>query len=267
MLPRTGRRHPRARRHGDISRSRRAGFFGKEEPGLLPHKPPVVSIREGSTGNDARLCAQWWRHGTWHSDTTVGVKVEDVKAGDVLAGPDAPSLVTGPAMRMNDLIPVSSHGDASPTVNARDLHAFLEVGKDFSTWIADRIKQFGFVKDQDYTVCSPDSGSKECGVGRGGHNAKDFNLTLDMAKELSMVQNNERGRQARRYFIECEKRLRATTPAAPVIDMSDPLVLAESFIQAEKGRREALRQRDLFYEKGLILMDSNDELCQQRDAV
>ena len=51
------------------------------------------------------------------------------------------------------------------TVNARQLHEFLEVGKDFSTWVKDRIDQYSFVENQDF-VCSPISGSE----GRGGQN-------------------------------------------------------------------------------------------------
>ena len=97
---------------------------------------------------------------------------------------------------MNDLISVTQtqlDGQAVQTVNARDLHAFLEVGKDFSTWMKDRIEQYGFIENQDF-VCSPISGNE----GRGGHNRKDYHATLDMAKELAMVERNERGRQARR---------------------------------------------------------------------
>jgi phage anti-repressor protein len=90
-----------------------------------------------------------------------------------------------------------------PTVNARELHAFLRVGKDFSSWIKDRIEAYGFEEGKDF-VCSPKLGSKR----RGGHNRFDYHLTLDMAKELSMVERNERGKEARRYFIACEKRLR-----------------------------------------------------------
>ena len=93
-----------------------------------------------------------------------------------------------------------------PTVNARDLHAFLEVRKDFSNWIKDRIDRFGFVENQDF-VCSPILASKDQPAGRGGHNRLDYILTLDMAKELSMVERTPRGKQARQYFIACEKAL------------------------------------------------------------
>ena len=104
---------------------------------------------------------------------------------------------------MNELIKVAERqiGDgAIQTVNARDLHAFLGVGKDFSTWVNDRIQQYGFVENQDF-VCSPILGSKERS-GRGGSNRKDYHLTLDMAKELAMVERNNKGKQARLYFIE-----------------------------------------------------------------
>lgn len=124
---------------------------------------------------------------------------------------------------MNDLIPLSTHSlDDTPTqtVNARDLHAFLEVGKDFSNWIKDRIQQFGFVENQDFILLANFGEQKT--DGRGGHNRKEYYLTLDMAKELSMVERTAKGKEARLYFIECEKRLhgkkktRRIPPKTPV---------------------------------------------------
>jgi len=97
------------------------------------------------------------------------------------------------------------------TVNARDLHAFLEVGKDFSNWIKDRIEQYGFVKDDDYVVFA-NSGENP----QGGRPAKEYALSLDMAKELSMVERNERGKQARQYFIECERQAKAVPTISAV---------------------------------------------------
>lgn len=119
------------------------------------------------------------------------------------------------------LIPVAAGeigGEAVQTVNARDLHAFLEVGKDFSTWIKDRIDQYGFVENQDF-VCSPVSGSE----GRGGHNRKDYHLAIDMAKELSMVERNHKGKEARQYFIECERQAKAA--ADPMVALNDPVAM------------------------------------------
>lgn len=88
--------------------------------------------------------------------------------------------------------------------DGRELHLFLKNGKQFSDWIKQRISQYGFEENQDFVIASPKSEAK-----RGGHNRTDYHLTLDMAKELSMVENNEQGRQARRYFIEMERHAHA----------------------------------------------------------
>lgn len=104
----------------------------------------------------------------------------------------------------NQLIPVFNGTISNETTllcNARDLHAFLEVGKRFASWITDRLNEYQFVENQDYIAISQ---KREIGHGRG---RKDYHLTLDTAKELAMVERNEKGRQIRRYFIECEKQL------------------------------------------------------------
>ncbi|MGT5122124.1 antA/AntB antirepressor family protein [Escherichia coli] len=98
--------------------------------------------------------------------------------------------------------------------NARDLHEFLEVRRDFSTWIKNRITEYGFAVDVDYILVHQNRGIK----GRGGdRRSKDYHLTLDTAKELAMVERNEKGRQIRRYFIECERKLhqQSSTVLAP----------------------------------------------------
>lgn len=105
---------------------------------------------------------------------------------------------------MNELIKINQKdidGNAVNTVNARELHAFLEVGKDFSTWLKDRIEQYNFIENQDFIIF-PETGEKS---GRG-RPSKEYYLSIDMAKELAMVERNEKGKQARQYFIECERR-------------------------------------------------------------
>lgn len=88
-------------------------------------------------------------------------------------------------------------------ISARELWKFLESKQDFSTWIKRRIEKYGFSEGRDYLlhnfVEQLPSGTKHC---------IDYCVSLDMAKELAMVENNERGRQARQYFIEVEKRYR-----------------------------------------------------------
>jgi len=88
------------------------------------------------------------------------------------------------------------------TCNARELHAFLENKAHFADWIKDRIEQYGFIENQDYVLVSENSEIKRRG---GDRRSIDYYLTLDMAKELSMVERNEKGKQARHYFIECER--------------------------------------------------------------
>lgn len=92
--------------------------------------------------------------------------------------------------------------------NARDLHASLQVGRDFSTWITSRIDEYGFEESIDFLVIdSPKLGNQRKGRG-GDRRSIDYHLTLDMAKELAMIENNDIGRSVRRYFIQAEKTLR-----------------------------------------------------------
>ncbi|HGJ5882481.1 antA/AntB antirepressor family protein [Arsenophonus sp.] len=93
------------------------------------------------------------------------------------------------------------------TVNARDLHAFLEIGKDFSNWIKNRIRQYGFVENQDYIIVENLRSPKRASANSRQQVLKEYAISLNMAKELSMVERNEKGKQARQYFIECERRV------------------------------------------------------------
>lgn len=85
------------------------------------------------------------------------------------------------------------------SANAREIFQFLNSLQDYSNWIKNRISHYNFIENQDYIIEL---------VYTKGRPRKEYYITLDMAKELCMVENNEKGRQARRYFIECEKRLK-----------------------------------------------------------
>lgn len=96
---------------------------------------------------------------------------------------------------MTDLIPLRHNNQ----ILARDLHFFIDAKRQFANWINERIENYDFIENQDYIIEL---------VYTKGRPRKEYYITLDMAKELCMVENNEKGRQARRYFIECEKRLK-----------------------------------------------------------
>ncbi|WP_405080999.1 antA/AntB antirepressor family protein [Pectobacterium versatile] len=105
------------------------------------------------------------------------------------------------------LIPViAGNIDGHPTslVSAKRLHVFLEVGRDFTNWIKGRINQYGFAENTDYVVYA-NSGENPL----GGRPTVDYLITIDMGKELAMVERNEKGREVRRYFINCERQAKA----------------------------------------------------------
>lgn len=102
---------------------------------------------------------------------------------------------------MNELIHIEDSGEIQ-TVNARDLWEKLEAKKDFTDWIKYRIEKYGFIENKDFTTIL----GKTSKV--GGRPSTEYHLSLDMAKELAMVENNEKGREIRRYFIRIEKKFR-----------------------------------------------------------
>jgi phage anti-repressor protein len=103
---------------------------------------------------------------------------------------------------MNELVKIRTVNGES-AVNARELHEALNSKARFTDWISYRIDQYGFVENVDYQILSEISVKPQ-----GGRPSIEYTLTLDMAKELAMVENNEQGRRVRRYFIEVENRMR-----------------------------------------------------------
>lgn len=102
-----------------------------------------------------------------------------------------------------ELIPVHTNPDGGKAVMGRDLHEFLEVKANYMEWFP-RMVEYGFTAGQDFTPNLVKS--------TGGRPRADHIITLDMAKEISMIQRTERGKQARQYFIECERRLKQVQP-------------------------------------------------------
>ena len=127
---------------------------------------------------------------------------------------------------MNELIslqPQTINGNTIETVSARELHAFVESKQQFATWIKNRISEYDFVENQDFVCVSQKNETQRADGQIGVSVSNEYYITLDMAKELAMVERNEKGKQARQYFIECEKKLKETITQKPV-----PLTFAEA---------------------------------------
>ncbi len=136
------------------------------------------------------------------------------------------------------MINISEH-NGERMVDARELHGFLEVARDFSTWIQDRIKKYRFVEGIDYIVLegSPDRGN-------GHYNpkpSKDYALTLDMAKSIAMVQNNNKGDEVRQYFISCEKKLNQIRKQMTPLEMH--LETLRQMVEVERRTTQAIDEQ------------------------
>lgn len=149
---------------------------------------------------------------------------------------------------------VKFNDEEQQAVNARDLHKFLEVGRDFSNWIRGRIQKYGFIENEDFIVDNKNAqihdkinSPKRATATDGGFEkatAKnfvksatqiiDYYISLDMAKELAMIENNKKGREVRKYFIQCEKLLKqkiAEEQQTQLIKQSKKLLVLENKLQ------------------------------------
>ena len=125
---------------------------------------------------------------------------------------------------MNELIKLTQtkiNDETVQTVNARELHRFLEVGRDFSNWIKGRLGTLGSVENEDYLLAK--TGEP---LPSGTKYKTEYFITLDTAKHLAMMEKNDKGKEVRDYFIECEKKLREVSqpqPAQPIGEVEDKL--------------------------------------------
>ncbi|MGJ0148686.1 antA/AntB antirepressor family protein [Campylobacter lari] len=120
-------------------------------------------------------------------------------------------------------------GAETNSANAREIFYFLNSEQEYANWIKNRISHYDFIENQDYIIEL---------IYTKGRPRKEYYVTLDMAKELCMVENNEKGRQARRYFIECEKRLKNLEK-----EQMQKLAFRQSL-----GYKSQLKQQKLKYE-------------------
>ena len=153
---------------------------------------------------------------------------------------------------MKELIKISE----SKTVSARELHTWLGASERFANWI-ERQFQYGFIENQDFTSVKSltlvNNGAKR--------EIEDFALTIDCAKQISMVQKSDKGSQARQYFIDCEKALlqRSKEPLLNTkihlqrYELNKPNIPKEYFCMLKEVITEVIMELEL---EGKDLIDS-----------
>lgn len=122
---------------------------------------------------------------------------------------------------MSELIPIQDK-DGAQAVMGRDLHAFLEVTTAYKDWFP-RMVAYGFEQDKDFSSILSES--------TGGRPKQDHIVSLDMAKEISMIQRTDKGKQARQYFIECERRAKEPAELSPEEIMARAIKVADHTIK------------------------------------
>ena len=168
---------------------------------------------------------------------------------------------------MTELIKITTNDEGKQLVSARELHEGLEVGKKFTDWIKNRINKYGFEENEDYTIINEVSQNRE-GSRLVNREQTDYIITTDMAKELCMVENNEQGRKYRKYFIECEKKLKQLQTPSYMID--DPIERAIAWIEEQKQKKllqQQNQEQQLLLEEQQPKVEFYDDVAGSKDAV
>lgn len=128
---------------------------------------------------------------------------------------------------MNELIKITEQ-NGKQAVSARELHKFLEVQKPITQWFEYQIERAMLKENEDFITIMLES--------TGGRPSKDYAISLNAAKELAMLNGGEKGKQARQYFIECEKKLKTNAIAFNTPEML--LAAVQMLVDNTKKQKE-----------------------------
>ena len=113
---------------------------------------------------------------------------------------------------------IQQHEILEQAVNARELYEFLGSKRQFANWIKERIESYEFVENVDYVVFNNFVKNP-----KGGRSSIEYAITVTMAKELAMVENNAKGKEVRKYFIECERQAKQANIVPKIASIEDLL--------------------------------------------
>ena len=143
--------------------------------------------------------------------------------------------------------------DAVNAVNAREIHEHLKVKTRFNDWITRTIERYAFSEDVDYSK-----------VSNGKSRKVDYVVTLDMAKELCMVDDNAKGKEYRKYFIKIEKESAKQLIMSPN-QITEALALTAQSLTLQDERMDAHNERLVEHTDRLIQLENNVRLTNQQE--
>ena len=157
----------------------------------------------------------------------------------------------------NDMLPIYETPEGEKIVDGRELHETLLVRKDFTSWIKNRIDKYGFIRDEDYHLTLTKTGE------RSNVTKHDYLLTMDTAKEIAMVENNEQGRAVRKHFIKVEKYFRQNQQPQSIEDL---IIMQAQSLKTVRQEQEALKLENQTFKHRLDNIDRVDAIgdLQQR---
>ena len=147
---------------------------------------------------------------------------------------------------MESLIKITTNEQGLSVVSARDLHQFLEVKTEFKDWMP-RMLEYGFEENKDFSAFLSES--------TGGRPSKEFALTIDTAKEISMIQRTEKGKEARQYFIQCEKIAKEIKTMSPAEQL---LANAQLLVDIERKQKET-ESRMTKTEQAVLMLEAKTQ--------
>lgn len=152
---------------------------------------------------------------------------------------------------MQELIKIREE-NGQRLVSARELHEFLGLSKRFSAWFErySKNEDYGFIENEDYVGCTQKYTANQHGA---ESERQDYAITIDMAKELSMLSKTPKGKEARKYFIQCEKQLQTKQFNLPTTYKEALLQL----VQAEEEKEQLLLEKQNLEYTNNILTHTN----------
>ena len=168
----------------------------------------------------------------------------------------------------NELIKITTSENGKKIVSARELHEFLGLSKRFSAWFDTYAKNedYGFIEDEDFTSVTSST------VVNNGANRElqDYAITIEMAKELSMLSKSEKGKEARKYFINCEKQLKEISQKAQLLEKiynggQDGILASKQLTELEV--KEATKELTEKIENDKPLVEFSNQVLKSKDNI